>query len=358
VRIASLLPSATEICCALGLGPQIVAVTHECDFPPEMRNRPAVVHSVLDTGSMTSREIDARVEDAFRQGDPLYRIDASALFDLGPDLVITQDLCDVCALPGLDANAVAAALPGPPRVLRLHPHTLGDILNDVLTVGSATHREAEAERLVAQLRDRISTIEAAVRGRDRVPVLCMEWLDPPYCGGHWMPELVALAGGRDIIGRPGRPSFRIAWSDIAAGCPDVIVLALCGFDVARTGAEVRTIAGRSEWRTLPAVAAGRVYSTDASSYFSRSGPRIVVGLQILAAILHPEIAFPPAPPGSWAPLLMPGSRLSSGLDHTAQTSHEMGETSGFGAVIQPAREMREAPRGARRAIGGEEEPDG
>jgi len=336
MRIASLLPSATEICCALDLAPQIVAVTHECDFPPEIRNRPVVVHSVFDTGAMTSGEIDARVEDAVRQGVPLYRIDADALHDLRPDLLITQDLCDVCALPGLDANAVAAALPGPPRVLRLHPHTVEDILNDVLTVGSATHREDEAERLVARLRARISAIETAVRGRDRVPVLCMEWLDPPYCGGHWMPELVALAGGREVIGRSGRPSVRIEWSDIAAACPDVIVLAVCGFDVARTCAEVRTIAGRREWRTLPAVAAGRVYATDASSYFSRSGPRIVEGLEILAAMLHPEIA-PPTPPASWAPLAV---------------------SAGQTATIQPAEEPRPAPRDTRSTVGKGEKPYG
>jgi iron complex transport system substrate-binding protein len=301
MRIATLLPSATEIVCALGLADNVVAVTHECDYPPEMRRRPVVVHSLIDS-ARASGDIDASVAAALRRGDSLYRIDSETLASAGPDLVITQDLCEVCALPSGDIDAVLAALPNEPRVLRLHPHTLGDILDDICAVGAATEREAEARRLVAELRARIARVEAAVRGRPRPRVFCMEWLDPPFCGGHWMPEIVRLAGGLEIVGRPGEPSVRVEWSEIARAEPEVLVLTLCGFDVARTMREVAAIETRPEWREIPAVGAGRVYATDASSYFSRSGPRIVDGLEILAAILHPEVAAWSPPRASWARL--------------------------------------------------------
>ncbi len=306
MRIATLLPSATEIVCALGLADEIVGVTHECDYPPEVRTRPVVVHPRVDSVSRTSREIDAQVEAALRRGESLYRIDAETLAAAHPDLLITQDLCEVCALPSLDVDAILGALPGTPKVLRLHPHTLEDILGDILTVGTATGREAEARRLIARLRDRIARVEAAVHGRERPRVFCMEWLDPPFCGGHWMPELVERAGGREVLGRAGRPSVRVEWDEIAGAAPRVVVLTVCGFDVARTLREVRAIASRPEWRDLPAVRAGRVYATDASSFFSRSGPRIVDGLEILAAILHPEAATWPTPPASWTVLTSAG----------------------------------------------------
>jgi iron complex transport system substrate-binding protein len=301
MRIATLLPSATEIVCALGLAADVVAVTHECDYPPEMRRRPVVVHSLIDS-ARPSGEIDASVDAALRRGDSLYRIDGNTLASAAPDLVITQDLCEVCALPSGDIDAVLGALPCEPRVLRLHPHTLGDILDDIGAVGAATEREAEARLLVAGLRGRIARVEAAVRGRSRPRVFCMEWLVPPFCGGHWMPEIVSLAGGREVLGRPGEPSVRVEWSEIARAEPEVLVLTLCGFDVARTTREVAAMETRPEWREIPAVRAGRVYATDASSYFSRSGPRIVDGVEILAAILHPEVAVWSPPRASWARL--------------------------------------------------------
>lgn len=309
MRIATLLPSATEIVCALGLADDIVAVTHECDYPPEILGRPVVVRSMIES-TRTSREIDADVASALRRGESLYRIETERLAALRPDLVITQDLCEVCALPGAEVDAALASLPSAPRVLRLHPHTLHDILDDVLRVGAAVGRDEEARRVVARLRERIARVAAAVGGRidpprggsERPRVFCMEWLDPPFCGGHWMPELVRLAGGREVIGQAGRPSMRVEWPQIADAAPEVIVLALCGFDVARTRQETAAVASRPEWQRLPAVRTGRVYATDASAYFSRSGPRIVDGLEILAAILHPEAATWTTPAGSWAPL--------------------------------------------------------
>ncbi len=299
MRIATLLPSATEICCALGLADEIVAVTHECDYPPEIRNRPVVVHPLVDS-RVSSREIDAQVEAAVARGAALYRIDADALAAARPELLITQDLCHVCALPSMDVDAVACALPQSVRILRLHPHSLEDIFGEILEVGAATHRDAAARRIVAALRDRIGRVEAAVRGWPRTRVFCMEWLDPPFCGGHWMPEVVDLAGGREVLGHKGRPSVRVEWAEIVRAAPESIVLTLCGFDVARTLREVRRLETIPEWRDLGAVRAGLVYATDASSYFSRSGPRIVDGLEILAAILHPEVATWATPPGSWA----------------------------------------------------------
>ena len=299
MRIATLLPSATEIVCALGLAGDVVAVTHECDYPPEMRTRPVVVHPLVDA-SAPGREIDAAVESALARGEPLYRIDLDALAAARPDLLITQDLCDVCALPSLDVDAAATRLPGAPAVLRLHPHTLEDVFRDIATVGDAVGRRGAAQRVVADLRARAARIEAAVRGRPRPRVFCMEWIDPPFCGGHWMPELVERAGGREVVGRRGRPSFRVDWDAIAEAAPEVIVLTVCGFDVARTLRELDAVASRHEWRALPAVVSGAVYATDGASFFSRSGPRLVDGLEILAAILHPGAAPWETPPGSWA----------------------------------------------------------
>jgi iron complex transport system substrate-binding protein len=304
MRIATLLPSATEIVAALGLADDIVAITHECDYPPEIRDRTVVVRPRVDSG-LSSTAIDAEVERALRRGESLYSLDVDALAAARPDLIVTQDLCDVCALPSLDVEGIAARLPGAPRVLRLHPHTLEDVFRDIISVGAATGRAGEARRLVGALRGRVAAVEAAARGAPggRPRVFCMEWLDPPFCGGHWMPEIVERAGGREVIGRPGRPSFRVEWDAIVAAAPEVVVLTVCGFDVARTRAELPVIAARPEWRALPAVAAGHIYATDGSAFFSRSGPRLVDGLEIMASILHPEnTARRPAPPDAWVRL--------------------------------------------------------
>jgi iron complex transport system substrate-binding protein len=313
MRIATLLPSATEIVSALGLAGDIVGITHECDFPPEIRTRPVIVRGKIDSARLSSAAINAEVEGALARGEGLYEIDLEALGAARPDLLITQDLCEVCALPGTDVEAAVARLPNPPEIVRLHPHTLSDILDDIATVGSATGREAEARRVVARLEERIARVEAAVRGRPRPPVFCMEWLDPPFCAGHWMPEMVERAGGREVIGLAGRPSFQVDWSRIASAQPDAVVLVLCGFDVERTRQEAAGHATRAEWQSLPAVRAGRVYATDASSYFSRSGPRIVDGLEILAEILHPGVAPWPTPRGSWAQLASPAARSGETL---------------------------------------------
>ncbi|HLN14058.1 MAG TPA: cobalamin-binding protein [bacterium] len=310
MRIATLLPSATEIVCVLGLAADVVAVTHECDYPPEMRTRPVVVRPLVD-GAASGREIDAAVESALARGEPLYRIDLDALAAARPDLLITQDLCDVCALPSLDVDAAVARLPGAPAVLRLHPHTLEDMLGDVMTVGAAVGQPGTARRVVEDLRARAARVEAAVRGRPRPRVFCMEWIDPPFCGGHWMPELVERAGGREVLGRHGRPSFRVEWEAIADAAPEVIVLTVCGFDVSRTLRELAAVTSRPEWLAIPAVASGRVYATDGGSFFSRSGPRLVAGLEILAALLHPDAAAWETPPGSWTRVAGVSNRVAA-----------------------------------------------
>jgi iron complex transport system substrate-binding protein len=313
MRIATLLPSATEIVCALGLAGDIVGITHECDFPPEIRTRPVIVRGKIDSARLSSAAINAEVEGALARGENLYAIDLEALAESRPDLLITQDLCEVCALPGTDVEAAVARLPNPPEIVRLHPHTLSDIFDDIVTVGSATGREAEARRTVARLQERIARVEESVRGRPRPRVFCMEWLDPPFCAGHWMPEIVERAGGREVVGLAARPSFHVEWPQIASARPEAVVLVLCGFDVERTRQEAAAQVWRAEWHDLPAVRAGRVYATDASSYFSRSGPRIVDGIEILAEILHPDVAPRPTPRGSWAPLALTQARSAETL---------------------------------------------
>ena len=305
MRIATLLPSATEIVCALGLADSIVGVTHECDYPPEICGRPRVVWAKIDSAALGSAEIDAQVGRALSRGESLYEIDIDTLRAIRPDLLITQDLCDVCALPGADVESIVQALPGPPKVLRLHPHSLADILGDILAVGAATNRTAEARRLVAALRTRIARVDASARGRVRPRVCCLEWMDPPFCAGHWVPEMVALAGGDDVLGRAGRPSFRVEWAAVAAANPEVVVLMPCGHNLGRVCREGAALAARTEWRALAATASGRVYATDANGFFSRSGPRVVDGLEMLGAMLHPEAATWTTPPGSWAALSAP-----------------------------------------------------
>lgn len=310
MRIASLLPSATEILWALGLTGSVVARTHECDYPPEARWIPSVVHPRLEPAGLGSREIDRRVSEAAARGESLYRVDVDVLASLRPDLVIAQDLCDVCALPVADVDRVLGRLPGTPRVLRLHPHTLEDALRDILVVGEVTERAAEARRVVARLRARIARVERAVEGRPRRRVVCLEWLDPPYSSGHWMPELVERAGGHEVLGRTGRPSVRVEWTDILRAGPEVVVLVVCGFDVPRTIHEALRLDGLPEWERLWASVGGQVYVTDAGSFFSRSGPRLADAVEILGAVLHPEAAAWPTPPGSWTLLRRRGDSRS------------------------------------------------
>lgn len=296
MRIVSLLPAATEICFALGLGDAVVGVSPECDFPPEARSRRTMSRALLDYEGKSAAETSEMVGSRLAEGRPLYAIDEPALREAAPDLILTQGLCDVCAPSVGDVRGAASRLPRPPRVLSLDPHGIEDILGDILRLGKVAGVEEAAARLVAGLRERIDDVaKRASRTKGRPRVLVLEWLDPPFAAGHWVPEMVRLAGGEDVFGQPREPSRRIEGKAIALAAPDVVVLAPCGYHLERVAKEAPVVASAPWWRDLPAVRRDRVWLVDASSYFSRPGPRVVDGVEILAHILHPA-AFPKAWP--------------------------------------------------------------
>jgi iron complex transport system substrate-binding protein len=299
MRICSLLPGATEIAYLLGLGDQIVGVTHECDYPAEARYKRVIVRSAIDPNSMSSQEIDRKVGELLQSGKGLYTIDEQALLEIAPDMILTQGLCDVCALDYNDVVKAAARLASAPAIVSLNPHSLNDVLEDILRVGAATARELSAESLVRDLRRRIDEIgfrEPNYRPR----VVCLEWFDPLYVAGHWVPEIVALAGGHDVLGRAGEPSFKIDWSAVRDAKPDVMLLMPCGFDVRRAVRESSPLRALPSWDELPAVKRGNVYAFNGSAYFSRPGPRLVNGLEILARVLQPRDAEPQLSPADAA----------------------------------------------------------
>lgn len=291
MRILSLLPSATEIICSLGLADSLVAVTHECNYPPEVAGKPRAVESLIDSVALSSAEINRRVVELRNAGINVYRLKSELLLELSPDLVVSQDLCSVCAYPADELAAALRKLNPPPRVISLNPKSLEDILNDILTVGEATGRRARAEELVDRLRAQIERIRASAQSGPRPRALCLEWLDPPYCGGHWIPEMVDTAGGFDLVGKKGEPSFALPWEEILKLEPEVVLIMPCGFDLERTRRELARLSEPDRLRELLELARG-VYLCDANAYFSRPGPRLVRGLEIMAEILHPEI-FPP-----------------------------------------------------------------
>lgn len=300
MRIVSLLPSTTEIAFALGLGDAVVAVTHECDYPPEARGRPVITASALDHSSASSEEIDAAVRAQLRDSRSIYRLDEAMLDALHPDLILTQALCEVCAVSfGIVERAVATAS-SEPRILSLEPGSLEGIFGSILAVGNATGRRAQALALVAELRARVERVRArAAEAPSRPRVAFLEWFDPPFGPGHWLPELVSIAGGQPGLGEAEQPSRRLSWSDVIAFAPEVIVLAPCGFDLERASEEAAEILPhRPGWSALPAVRAGRVYAVDANSYMSRPGPRIVDSLELLASLIHPELFAGWGPPGA------------------------------------------------------------
>lgn len=292
MRVCSLLPGATEIAFALGLGDDVVGVSHECDYPPEARRKPVVVRSSIDADGMTSLEIEAWVNERVRSGKSLYVIDEARLREAAPDVILTQGLCDVCAIDYDDVLRAARALPHKPQIVSLAPHCLSDILADVTRVGAATERHDHADKLTRDLERRVSAVrERMALSSSRPRVACIEWLEPIYAAGHWMPELVDLAGGHDGLGQTGSPSAKVAWQKILDFAPELIVLMPCGFDLQRTLREAPALAKLDGWRSLPAVESGRVYAVNGHAFFSRPGPRLVDGLEILAALIHPEI-FP------------------------------------------------------------------
>lgn len=302
MRICSLLPSATEICFALGLADSLVGVSHECDYPAETARLPKITHSNIHS-SLSSREIDSAVSSSLESQGTLYELNLPLLESLRPDLIITQRLCDVCAVSFDRVQEAVNSLPSKPVVLNLEPSSLEDIFTNILLVADATGARVAGDKLVLSLRERVSRVrERTANLASRPRVFCMEWVDPPYCGGHWMKELVDIAGGEDALANPRRPSYRIEWERVLRFAPEVIVLTCCGFELERCEREGLILAAFEGAGSLPAFQNGRVYATDGSHFFSRPGPRIVESLEILAHLSHPEIFPPPGLEHAFKPI--------------------------------------------------------
>ena len=304
MRIVSLLPSATEIICALGLREALVGVTHECDHPEGVRGLPRVTQTLIPTDA-TSREIDELVRERLRSKRALYELDLAVLDHLAPDLIVTQALCDVCAVAEAEVTAAACRLPGKPRVVNLEPASLAEVLTSLQTVADAAGVPELGRAAVARLQGRIDAVAARSAGVTRPPrVMLMEWIDPPFTAGHWSPGIVRLAGGREVVGREGEKSRSIPWEEIVAADPEVLVIACCGFDISRTRQDLPILLAQPGFRTLACVRNERVYLFDGNVSFSRPGPRLVESLEILAHALHPGLH--PLPAG-----LGPAERLTA-----------------------------------------------
>ena len=281
MRIVSLVPSATETLFALGLGGEVVAVTHECDHPAAVLELPKVTRDVIGPG-LPAGEIDRTVRELTLQGRSIYELDADGLAALAPDLIVTQALCSVCAVSYEDVRAIAERMEPRPEVIALDPHTLGEVLGDIRTVAQATDSKDEGVELVQDAARRIDRVRLAVRGAEPVRVAALEWLDPVFVAGHWTPQLIEYAGGIDVLGLSGEPSEERTWEEVIAARPEVVVVMPCGYDAERALAEAEDHAGE-----LAAVKAARIVAVDAAGFFSRPGPGLVAGLELLAHILHP-----------------------------------------------------------------------
>jgi iron complex transport system substrate-binding protein len=291
-RIVSFLPSATEIACALGLEDQLVGITHECDYPERIKTKPVVVRNVLPIETMSQSEIDSAVAARIKDGLSLYQIDERLLQELEPDLILTQNLCQVCAPSGNEVSQVLKTLAKTPELLWLTPHSLEEIFQNIRDLGLATARTNEAEALVNSCLSRLdalSKLTAQVARRPRV--FCMEWLDPVYASGHWVPELVKIAGGIDELASERGESVRVSWEQLMTYAPEVLIIMPCGFNLSQTMKQIWSVfnAPQSPFFKLPAVQNDRIYAVDANSYFARPGPRVAEGAELLARIIHPEL---------------------------------------------------------------------
>jgi iron complex transport system substrate-binding protein len=299
IHIVSLLPSATEIICELGLGNQLVGVTHECDYPPFVRELPKVTRTLIPHNA-SSHEIDAMVRERLKTQRALYTLDMPTLQRLRPELIVTQALCDVCAVAETEVTAAARMLPGRPKVVNLEPMRLAEVFECLHLVGEAAGVSSHASEVVARLQTRVEAVENRSRGiADRPRVVLLEWIDPPFCSGHWSPELVRLAGGIEVVGKEGQPSRTTTWDEIVRADPEVLVIACCGFDTERTRQDLPILAAYPGFNGLSCVRGGRVYLVDGNAYFSRPGPRLVDSLEILAHALHPHVhMLPPRLPAA------------------------------------------------------------
>ena len=282
MRICSLLPSGTEILYSLGLGDQVVAVTHECDYPPETAAKPKITEDLIEQGRMTSVEIDHHVSSNIGRHGTIYRLKQDLLETLEPDLIVTQELCEVCAVSYKEVQHAARVLEGRTRIVSLEPTTLNEMLETILLVGELTGRKDAALEKVQELNARLQRVRERVRDRERPRVYAMEWLDPPFSAGHWVPEMVEIAGGHEVLGKAGLKSERITPERILEAQPEIIVLMPCGFSLERTVEEYRRTRFLPGW-------SGQLYAVDGSSYFNRSGPRLIDGVEILSEIFHPSV---------------------------------------------------------------------
>ncbi len=299
MRIVSLLPSATEIVYLLGLGDQLTGVSHECDYPPAALGKRKIIRPAFDSSELTSYEIDAQVRTTYAEGEGIYHLDLEALKAADPDLILTQELCDVCAPPYQDVLQVVTKLPRKPEVLSLDPQRLGDVLKDVERVGEATGRLREAEAAVTSLKERIEIVAERTATDTQPPkVVCLEWLDPLMASGHWIPEMVGLAGGIEPLGNLGSPSRRVEWEQVVSCAPEILILMPCGFAVDRVLDEIHLLTRLAGWDGLSAVQREKVFAVNGHAYYNRSGPRLVDGLEILAHLIHPELFPGPAPDGA------------------------------------------------------------
>ncbi len=298
MRICSLVPSVTETVCALGLTDELVGVSHECDYPEFVKSKPKLTKSAISSEGVTSAQIDAQVRESFQKGKGIYELDFEMLKSLEPDIIFTQKLCQVCAVSYGEVYTAASKLSKQPKVISIDTFTLQDILSSIVDVGRSCNELDKArkcrlllESRIAKVRQEVEKIEKRTLSskRKKKKVFFLEWTDPIMCSGHWVPELIEIAGGEDGLGQPGRDSIRVDWGQVRDYSPDYLIVAPCGFDVQRAERETKLLSRLEGWYDLPAVNRGNVYAADGSAYFSRPGPRIVDGLEILAMILHPEI---------------------------------------------------------------------
>jgi iron complex transport system substrate-binding protein len=288
VHICSLLPPATEILFALGLGDSVVGVTHECDFPPEAATKPPLIRPRVDPQALPA-VIDRQVTELVSRGESIYSVDAELLASLAPDLIITQDLCHVCAASPDDLATALARFSKRPKILSLTPHSLADVWDDIRKIGEATGRRRDAQGLAITLEQKVAAIEMKVAAAPRPRVLCLEWTDPFYIAGHWVPEMVVKAGGEDVLGRAGEASFRATAEQVAETGAEIIIVMPCGYNSRRAAAEFSFKELPSSWDKLPAIRDRSVFAVDANSYFSRPGPRLSDGIGLLAHLFHPQI---------------------------------------------------------------------
>ena len=289
MRICSFLPSATEILFILGVGSQVHAVSHECDFPREAKILPKIVRSRINSQELTSRQIDETVSDLISKGQNIYEIDHDVLADSRPDILFTQELCEVCAISLEDVRHAAERLDVYPIIASLDPNSIADVLNDIVRVGELIGASEEAKEVVSRLEDRIRDVKLKSSQNESVTrVACVEWLDPLMSAGHWIPDLVSTAGGSDVLAVTGSPSRRITFEELTNARPDILIFMPCGMDIEQGREQLLSVKDKHDWENMAAVQNGRVYICDAGSYFSRSGPRLVDGLEILAHVIDAE----------------------------------------------------------------------